>query len=98
MSTICACCFGIGEGGESPRCPACKDLPCPDCKADKVLLEHTETPEDPLWNSLVYEDFLHRFEGQILPAYQDHFANDVRQRWKTRLEVGRAMVFAQAML
>ena len=94
MGFICACCFAAGE---SEKCAACEKQPCPDCKADKVLLKIEEDPGAPELDAEDYQGFLHRFEGTLLPAYQEHFENDVRRRWRTRCEVARAMIFSQAM-
>ena len=94
MGFICACCFAAGE---SEKCAACEKQPCPDCKADKVLLKVEEDPDAPALDAEDYDGFLHRFEGTLLPAYQEHFENDVRRRWRTRCEVARAMIFSQAM-
>src|SRR4051812_42120891 len=93
-SFICACCFAAGE---SEKCAACEKLPCPDCKADTVLMKLEQEEEAPPLDTEDYDGFIHRLEEQILPAYKEHFENDVRRRWRTRCEVARAVIFSQAM-
>jgi hypothetical protein len=94
MGFICACCFA---GGDSATCKACQDRSCTDCKADKVLLQVEEEEGAPALDAEDYDGFLARLEDTLLPAYREHFENDVRKRFRTRLEVVRAVIFAQAM-
>ncbi|MGZ6144272.1 MAG: hypothetical protein ACXWLM_13105, partial [Myxococcales bacterium] len=101
MGWICACCFAVKEGAaEGAKCSRCDSQECGDCSHDKVLLEveAEEGAKPPDVETEEYADFLQRFEDAILPAYRAHFENDVRKRWRTRLEVCRAMILSQAML
>jgi hypothetical protein len=93
MGYICACCFAAGE---SDTCAACQKSSCADCNGQKLLLKVEEEPEAKDLED--YETFLQRFEETLLPAYREHFENDVRKRWRTRCEVVRATIFATAML
>lgn len=101
MGWICACCFASNDGkAENAKCSRCEGQSCDECSKDKVLLEVVveEDAKAPDVEKEDYADFLARFEDAILPAYREHFENPVRKRWRTRLEVCRAMIFSQAML
>ena len=95
MGWICACCFAAAE---KDSCARCDSSGCGDCNHQKALLRVEAEAKAPDLDAEDYGDFLHRFEDTILPAYRQHFENDQRERWKTRLHVVRAMIFSQAML
>ena len=101
MGWICACCFATRDGAaDGAKCSRCESASCLDCTHDKVLLEveAEEGAPPPDLDKEEYADFLQRFEDTLLPAYREHFENPSRKRWRTRLEVCRAMIFSQAML
>src|SRR6267142_1103647 len=57
MGFICACCFAAGE---SEKCAVCEKQPCPDCKADKVLLKVEEDHDAPALDAEDYDGFLRK--------------------------------------
>ena len=97
MPWVCACCFGGNKIDVAMgKCPACAR--CTDCDGKKVLLSFKRDEMEPPADSESYGDFLNRLEDVLLPAYKQHFENEQRKRYLTRLHVVRAMVFSQAML
>ncbi|HUJ25289.1 MAG TPA: hypothetical protein VLW85_04670 [Myxococcales bacterium] len=97
MAWICACCFAPADKDDG-TCASCKSHGCTDCDGKKQLLKVAKEAGAPAPDAEDYGDFLSRFEDVLLPAYRQHFENDQRKRFKTRLHVVRAMVFSQAML
>lgn len=94
MGFICACCFSASD---SATCAACQKRACTECKSNKVLLQVDQDGEYPDLDTEDYDAFLNHLEDTLLPAYREHFENGLRKRWRTRVEVVRAMIFSQAM-
>lgn len=95
MSWVCACCFGFNDV-DSAKCTGCGGQ-CKDCDSKKKLITVKQDSKAPAIDTESYGDFLIRLEDVLLPAYKEHFENEQRKRYLTRLHVVRAMIFSQAM-